>query len=70
LIIGLLTVLLRRVGNTENPIVFATVIANPIGISLDISAISFSELFDKYVKLIKEKRQKNNAEKIIKQGKD
>lgn len=70
LIIGLLTVLLRRVGNTENPILFATIIANPIGISLDISAISFSELFDKYVKLIKEKRQKNNAEKNIKQGKD
>lgn len=56
IIIGLLTVMFRRIGNVENGIVYATIIANPIGIALDKSALSFSKILKEYMARIKNKK--------------
>ncbi len=62
--IGLMTVMFRRIGVVENAIVCAVIIAAPIGISLDKSALSFSRMYKKSLAVIRRRIRKARQSKI------
>ncbi len=57
-LIGVVAVLFQRLGNTENAILYAILIANPIGISLDDNAFSFGKLWKEIVEDMKGAKKK------------
>lgn len=59
---GLLTVLFLRVGKAENAVLYAILIAQPVGISVDASAFSFLELWEEFkLKMHIKKRNKQSV---------
>ena len=62
-LIGVVTVLFQRLGNTENAILYAILISNPIAISLDDNAFSFRKLWDEIVEDMKASKTKTVEKK-------
>ena len=52
-LIGILTITFRHIGNVENPIVYAVLVANPLSIPLDRSTLSFSKISREIIDKIK-----------------
>lgn len=63
IIIGLITITIQEIGNVENSILYALIIAAPIGIVLDESAFSFGREFRRMKKKVFKKREKEGEVK-------
>ena len=66
IIIGGLTILIQVIGKVENAVLYALIIAAPIGIMLDESAFSFGREFKKIKKKLFSKNKKVSAGEEVK----
>lgn len=60
ILIGLLTILFRRVGQVENGVVYAIVLASPVGIALDVRMIALAG----YIRRFQRKQRFRQIEKV------